>query len=535
MAIHAQSKPLVLVLDIGTTGGRVFLFDSTGEIHGTAYREYTSIYHAANVTDHDPSTWIEAIREGIAELNGSEPEAMARVEAVSVTSQRATIVPVDAGGAALSTAVSWQDKRSVREAKEIEERIGAADIYSRTGLKIDPYFSLPKIMWFRNYKPDIYARASCFLTVHDFVVHALTGQFKTDWTQASRTMLFNINEFEWDREIAARMNIDLNKMPAAYPTGSIAGNVTNKAAARFGIREGLPVVMAGGDQQCAAVGLGAIRPGIVKVTTGTGSFVVAPIRHPVKSAEQKVVCSASAVPGDWVIEAGIFTTGSTYRWLRDFLVSDGSYDLLNEEAGKSAPGAGGILHIPHYAGSAAPYWNPNASGILFNLSLGTKKSDVVRAYLEGICFEVNKNLNIIDGLLAGEKEPGHVKITAVHVSGGLVRFDLFNQIQADIYGLVVIPNKNEQATALGAAMIAFTSLGTFKDLHDAHEAMNQLDMRRMKTSDRSMREIYREMNGLHDAIHEALRKEGIYDRARNIVNQLSMRNANEAFEEQTLK
>ncbi|QYR22790.1 hypothetical protein KZ483_07565 [Paenibacillus sp. sptzw28] len=525
MRYEADSRPLIMVLDIGTTGGRVILFDSAGNIHGTAYREYTSVFHAANVIDHDPATWLDAIREGLAELNRDKPEEIARVSGVSVTTQRATIVPVDESGNPLAMAILWQDKRSVREAKEIGERIGAADIYSRTGLKIDPYFSLPKIMWFRDNKPEIYARTFRFLTAHDYVVHALTGQFKTDWTQASRTMLFNINTFEWDGEIAVRMNVDLAKMPPAYPTGTVAGSVTKEAAVRFGLREDIPVVMAGGDQQCAAVGLGAIRPGIVKVTTGTGSFVVAPIQEPVKSSEHKVVCSASAVPGDYVIEAGIFTTGSTYRWLRDFLASDGSYDLLNELAGMSSPGAGGILHIPHYAGSAAPYWNPNASGVLFNMTLGSKKSDIVRAYLEGICFEVNKNLKIIDALLAGEQEPGHVRITAVHVSGGLVRSDLFNQIQADIYGLVIIPNKNEQATALGAAMIGFTSLKVFKDLLEAHDAMGQLDMQRMRTSDRTMREIYKDMSELHDAIHQALSKEGIYDRARSIVNQLSLRDA----------
>ncbi len=525
MLHDADSSPLVMVLDIGTTGGRVILFDAEGEIHGMAYREYVSIFHAANVIDHDPATWLESIREGMAELNRVKPEELARVCAVSVTTQRATIVPVDEDGKPLSMAILWQDKRSVSEAKEIAEQIGAEDIYSRTGLKIDPYFSLPKLMWFRDNKPDIYKKAYRFLTVHDYIMHALTGEYKTDWTQASRTMLFNINKFDWDPEIAEQMKIDLRKMPDAYPTGTVAGPVTKEAAARFGMREGLPVVMAGGDQQCAAVGLGAIRPGIVKVTTGTGSFVVAPIQHPVKSADHKVVCSASAVPRDYVIEAGIFTTGSTYRWLRDFLASDGSYDILNELAGMSSPGAGGILHIPHYAGSAAPYWNPNASGVLFNMSLGTKKSDVVRAYLEGICFEVNKNLKIIDALLSGEQEPGHVKITAVHVSGGLVRSDLFNQSQADIYGLVIIPNKNEQATALGAAMIGFTSMEVFKDLHEAHEAMGQLDMQRMRTSDRTMRDIYKDMSELHDAIHEALFREGIYDRARNIVNQLSSRNA----------
>lgn len=523
---HPMSgRPLVLVLDIGTTGGRVMLIDSAGEALAMAYREYQSVFHAPTVIDHDPATWLSAIGQGMAELRQTSAELLNRVQAISVATQRATIVPVDKNGVPLTHAILWQDKRSIGEGREIEERLGHELIYERTGLKIDPYFSLSKIMWLRKHKPDIYDRTACLLTVHDYIVHALTGEFKTDWTQASRTMLFNIHEFAWDTVIADKLNVDLGKMPKAYPTGTIAGRVTKTAAERFGLPAGTPVVMAGGDQQCAAVGLGAIRPGIVKVTTGTGSFVVAPVSRPIHSAVQKVVCSASAVPGHWVIEAGIFTTGSTYRWLRDLLDMHGSYDTLNQLAEMSTPGANGLIHLPHYAGSAAPYWNAKASGLLLGLSLGTKRSDVVRAYLEGICFEIKKNLNIIDTLLSGDDEAEHVRLTAVHVSGGLARLDVFNQIQADIYGLIVIPDRTEQATSLGAAMIAFTAMGIFPDLNEAHKAMSMLDMQRMKTTNRAMKDIYEEMGELHHVIYDVLNKEKIYERAKSMTEKLNALNA----------
>ncbi|CAM4245355.1 hypothetical protein L1N85_01840 [Paenibacillus alkaliterrae] len=524
-----QEHALVLVMDIGTTGGRVILMDAKGESHGMAYREYRSIFHAPTVIDHDPTTWINAVVEGIQELKESHANVLQRVRAISITSQRATIMPVDADANPLTHAILWQDKRSIQESREIEARIGREEIYKRTGLKIDPYFSLPKIMWFQNNHPEIYRKASCFLTVHDFMVASLTGEFKTDWTQASRTMLFNINDFAWDRELADRMGIDLGKLPEAYPTGTVAGNVTEAAAVRFGLPVGLPVVMAGGDQQSAAIGLGAIRPGIVKVTTGTGSFVVAPIDHQIHNPEQKVVCSASAVPGKWVIEAGIFTTGSTYRWLRDFLGTDGLYDELNAQAAMSTPGANGVLHIPHYAGSAAPYWNANASGVLFNLSLGTKKSDVVRAYLEGICYETKKNLRIIDSLLSADQDVDHIRLSAVHVSGGLARFDWFNQIQADIYGIVVIPDRTEQATSLGAAIIAYTTLGFYSDLIEAHAAMGKLEMKRMKTTNRATKEVYEEMGELHHALYESLDRDDLYGRAKHMASKFDAVNSIQAI------
>jgi xylulokinase/glycerol kinase len=514
MLEQTSELPLVMVIDIGTTGGRVALVDSEGTIRAMAYREYKSIFHSPIVIDHDPETWLWSIKESAAELRQSVPELFPLLQAVSVTTQRATIMPVDANGKPITHAILWQDKRSVEEAAYIKDTIGENTIFAKTGLKTDPYFSLPKMLWFRNEKPDIFNEAAYFLTVHDYVIHELTGEYKTDWTQASRTMLFNIHTFEWDAELADKLNIDLSKMPLPLPTGTIAGPVTEAAAERFSIPKGLPVVMSGGDQQCAALGVGAIDPGIVKVTTGTGSFVVAPIDKPITSPEYKVVCSASAVPGKWIIEAGIFTTGSTYRWLRDLISEERSYEKLNELALSSVPGANGVLHVPHYAGSAAPYWNAHASGVLMGMSLGTSKGDIVRAYLEGICFEINKNLKIIDSLLQREEDSDHKRLSAVHVCGGLVQFDLFNEIQADIYGIVVIPNTTEQGTVIGAGIVAFTAIGQFDSLQIAHKAMSQLDMKRMKTTNRSLKALYMEMAELHDALYHSLNNNDLYARVK---------------------
>jgi xylulokinase/glycerol kinase len=178
------------------------------------------------------------------------------------------------------------------------------------------------------------------------------------------------------------------------------------------------------------------------------------------------------------------------------------------------PGANGVLHVPHYAGSAAPYWNAHASGVLMGMSLGTSKGDIVRAYLEGICFEINKNLKIIDSLLQREEDSDHKRLSAVHVCGGLVQFDLFNEIQADIYGIVVIPNTTEQGTVIGAGIVAFTAIGQFDSLQIAHKAMSQLDMKRMKTTNRSLKALYMEMAELHDALYHSLNNNDLYARVK---------------------
>lgn len=511
----------ILALDIGTSGARAVLFALDGTPQGTAYREYRSHFRTPTVIDHDPQTWLNAVDAAVPEVlhqTGTAPES---VLAVAVTSQRATIMPVDAEGRPLAPAILWQDKRTLPQCVQIEQTVGAAEIYARTGLRIDPYFSLPKLLWFQQERPELFRRTHRFLTVHDLVIHHLTGRFRTDWTQASRTMLFDVDHLRWDEELASRFGLDAELMPEALPPGAAAGGLTPEAAAWLGLRAGIPVVMAGGDQQAAAIGLGVIAPGLAKVTTGTGSFVVAPVGAPYRDPQRRVLCSASAVAGAWILEAGIFTSGSTYRWLRDELSAAerssaamlglDPYDLLNLEAEQAPPGAGGLLVLPHFAGSAAPYWDPHARGVIFNLALGHKRSDLVRAVLEGIALEVNKNLAIIRSLAAGGDG-----LIEVRVSGGAARSDQFNQIQADVYGSPVVPGQLEQATALGAAILAAVAVGAYPDVASACAAMARLDRGRTRAPDPARHRLYQEVGALHDAVYRALADAGVYEMAARI-------------------
>lgn len=517
----------ILSLDIGTTGTRAMLFDLEGAAYGSAYQEYRSNFLSPTIIDHDPFTWLNAVDVVVPKVMLDTATPRDAVKAVVVTSQRATILPVDGSGKPLAPAILWQDKRTLPQCRTIEATVGNAEVYGRTGLRIDPYFSLPKLMWFQSERPDVYRQAHRFLTVHDLIVHHLTGEFLTEWTQASRTMLFRVDEFQWDEELASRFDLDVRRLPKALPPGSIAGGLTPAAAQRFGLPPGVPVVMAGGDQQSAALGLTVTQPGVAKVTTGTGSFVVAPVDRPYRDPQARVLCSASAVAGAWILEAGIFTTGSVYRWVRDELSSsevDGArrlgldaYELLNLEASLSKPGANGMIMVPHFAGSAAPYWNPLARGVVFNLALGHRRSDLVRATLEGIALEVNKDLSAIDTLM---QAGGSSRLEEVRVSGGAVRSDLFNQIQADVYGRRVVPGKLEQATALGGAILAATAIGAYPDVYAAATAMSTVDPSRTREPDPKRHQLYREMGRLHDAVYRALNDAGVYQLASEVGQKL---------------
>ena len=224
---------------------------------------------------------------------------------------------------------------------------GAPEIYQRTGLQIDPYFSLPKILWIKENEPDVFAAAHKILLVHDFIMHHLTGEFVTDWSHASRTMVFNLKR-KWDEEILRAAGVDAGRCWRAVPSGDRGGAVSAGAARLTSIPEGTPVFAGAGDQQAAAVGLGVVSRGSLCANTGTGSFILA--RSSAGPDEkQRVVCTISAVAGKWLLEAGMYTSGSVYRWFRDHIAEVETarelqidpYDILNEQVATAPAGRPG--------------------------------------------------------------------------------------------------------------------------------------------------------------------------------------------------
>ena len=513
---------LILCIDLGTTGCHAVIFDEKGQQISRSYQEYKSIYLPFRWIDHDPKTWLQAVKKTVKEAVKKIEYDKNCISAVSVTSQRATVIPVDKKGDPLDNAILWQDKRATEETQQLINEYGTEKIYNITGLRVDPYFTLPKLLWLKKNKTEIYNHSFIFLPVQDFIIHFLTGEFKTDWTQASRTMLFNIDELRWDKDLIKSVGIDFNKLPEAVPPGSIISAVNRAASDELGLPKGIPVIAAGGDQQCAAIGLGVVKAGIVEVNTGTGSFVLVNRDKPVKDFNQRLICSASSIAGKWVLEAPIFTTGSIYRWFRDNIGQVSvknqiksridAYQIMNSEAEKEPLGANGLLLVPHFAASAAPYWNPEARGILFGLSLGHKRSSIIRAILEGIAFEIQKNISIMESYTEEIKE--------VRISGGLTRSEIFNQIQADIYGKTVIKTDYEDASILGAAVIATTTIGLYNNINLAVDNMVSVNNLSRKEPNIENYKAYKELSKIHDSLYWSLEKAGIYSKMNKVMELL---------------
>ncbi|NHJ13009.1 MAG: xylulokinase [Candidatus Thorarchaeota archaeon] len=494
----------VLAIDAGTTGVRSMLFTPEGVVKARAYQEFKSLFPHPSWVEQSAHDWWSATCATINSCFQSGGIRPSQVAGVSITNQRETVVPIGADGAPLHNAIVWQDRRTVPQCDWIKKQIPEEEIYSITGLTVDPYFTAPKLLWLKEHQPTIYENTHKFLLVHDYIAFQLTGMTTTDYSNASRTLLFDIEQAKWSDKMLESAGISKEKLPTPLQSGTILGEVSAAASKASGLTEGTHVVAGGGDQQCAALGVGVVRPGSLKCTTGTGTFILAFSKEKRLDASRRVLCSRHVVPGCYVIEASMFTTGSALRWFRDQLGSPekaiaeekgvDAYEVITECAADVAPGSEGVIHIPHFVGAGAPHWNPYARGVFAGLALGHTRHHLIRAILEGVSYEIRTNLEVMKELGISAKE--------MRVTGGAARSETWMQIQADVADIPVIRTEMEEATALGAAMLASLGVGVYDSLVEAADSMVQpLSPLNPRAETRSVYDAgYKRYRALYDAI-----------------------------------
>jgi len=525
--VQNNTTEIILTLDVGTSSIRCLAFSGKGEILANSSYEYAPTYHTNGQVRQSPSDWEDGavhVLSRTAEILGPERRNIA---AVSVTSQRASLIAVDKTGASLYDAIMWHDKTTSPYCPRIAERISMEEMYAKTGLRIDSYFTAPKILWLRDNQPDLYSRAETFLGVQDYVVYVLTGRRVTDYSQASRTLLFNIWEQRWDSAILEALGIEERMLPEVIQPGGIGGKVTAALSSRTGVPEGVPVVLAGGDQQVAALGMGIFDHNTAEVNTGTGSFVITLTDSPVVHPGMKTLCSCSAIPDRWVAEAGVLTTGIVYNWFARELgfwkpeeAGHIDYAEIDRLIQAAPPGSNGLITLPHFKGAAAPFWNQNARGLFFNVTLAHTRGDFARSIIESIALEIGSDIRLLN-------EIPQIDIEKVIIAGGMTSFDLFNQIQADVYGVPVLKNPHTEATSFGAFLSASTGLGHYPTVYQAYEAHAGLQRGSKNISGRSyhpdsrMTGLYKAIGTQREALYRALESNGIYDSIPSLEETLS--------------
>ncbi len=454
----------LLALDQGTTSSRSIVFDLSGRIIASSQREFPQIFPHRGWVEHDPediwNTQLAVAREA---LSKAEADA-ADIYGIGITNQReTTIVWERATGKPICNAIVWQCRRTAEYCDYIKSGELCEDIRRRTGLLIDAYFSATKLKWILDNVEGARERARrgelCFGTVDSWLIFNLTGGkvHATDYSNASRTMLFNINTLEWDDELLRLFDIPRRMLPDVKPSSCIFGET---APELFGAS--IPVAGVAGDQQAALFGQCCFEDGSVKNTYGTGGFMLMNTGSRPVMSENGLLTTIAWGIGDssvsYALEGSVFVCGAAVQWLRDGLglISKASE---TETIARSVENSGGVWFIPAFVGLGAPYWDPYARGALLGLTRGTTRAHIVRAVLESMAYQTADVLELM------ERE-AKVSMTSLKVDGGASANDLLLEIQADLLGTPIIRPGCIETTALGAANLAGLSTGAFSSLSE---------------------------------------------------------------------
>ncbi len=441
-------QPTILTFDLGTSACKVCLWDLQGNLLASADEGYPIHHPRPDWAEQDPADWWRAaVAAGRRCLTGRIVSGLA---AIGLSSQREGVVPLDAAGLPLGRCVIWMDRRCRDQAVRLGEEFGIPFLHHHTGLAPDPNYTACKLLWFREHQPELLERAARFLQPRDFLYYRLTGVPVTDYTLASRTMMFDLRRERWWPDIFRRVGIREEQFPPLHRSVEAPYRLSGEAAAALGLPAGIPVALGGGDRACEAVGAG-LSGGRAVDSTGTATQISMVTDHLPENLG-RVPCGIHAIPGRFLFELGITTTASAMRWLRELTgLSPEEMPLLEREAAASPRGARGLIMFPFLMGARSVRWNPDARGLLLGLSLGHTRGDIARALMEGVGYEAGV---CVEGLHAVGLAP-----TEVVVIGGGARSDLWVRIKADILGIPLLRPRHTEAASLGAALLAARAVG----------------------------------------------------------------------------
>lgn len=472
------NKQFFMGLDIGTSGVKSVLFDDSGNPVASAQQEYHFINPKPSWSEIDPEeVWrktVLATKECVLQSTISPKQ----ITAMGLSVLGETCFPVDEKGDPLYPAIDSQDKRYQGYQVYLDwfdDRFGAEEIYKRTSYALAFIAPALRLLWFQEQRPDIFNRIYKFVSFQDFSLWRLAGKPTIDYSMASRTLLFNVQQKTWIKEFLYEMKVPIEMLSETCLSSQVIGHLTEKAAAEMRLDQNTLVIAGAHDQSCASLGIGGIFEGIASDGTGSVEAITTPTKKPFVSPtlQKKGFSSECHLTNDLYLALGYhLTAGSLIRWYRDQLGkwekeiaardNSSAYDLITKAAQESPPGANGLLVLPHWSGAGTghtPMLNPSSRGAILGLTLSHKKSDLDRAIFEGITYEAR--------LIVESFEESGIPIEAFMVTGGGAKSPFWMQLKADIIGKPMKIPQTSEASAMGAAMLAAIGSGRFANLKEA--------------------------------------------------------------------
>jgi len=508
-------------IDIGTTGAKTAIFDLSGTMVSSGYREYVCDYPKANWVEQDPELLVassmEASREAIAK-SGIDPKAIA---GIGVSAQRSCTIFVDRNGVPVRPMISWQDNRTSAEVDDIKQKFTPGDFYRITGSPLATTWIVTKILWLRKNEPRSWEKVARVVQLHDYALRALgADDFYEDIPDAAFFGLWDTDALAWREEMLGGFGIDKTILPIPKPSGTSIGAVSRETAERTGFAAGTPICVGAGDQNSAVVGAGIVSEGFLSVSMGTGGIAITYLDRPFRDPAGMSMVTNHAIHGKWQLEGLQNGAAGVFRWFRDEIATleketakrekRDPYELINRLIEKTPAGAKGLVFLPYLAASAAPRWNPHARGTFTGLTFAHDRGCVARAFIEGITMEMK---DILRSMLTSG-----ITIDTVRIMGGATKSELWNQIQSDMYNRPVETLKVTDAALLGAAIMAGTGSGHFGGIRDAVSKMVKID-RVYEPREQNAR-LYDELYDVYVRMYEGMEGKDVFARLARIQERL---------------
>ena len=452
----------ISIIDLGTSSIRNSVYNLNGGLVESGKAENPVYYPKPNWVEQDPVLWWNLLKQSYLEFPTSLRE---NIIAISVTSQREGIVPVDKKFEPLDNVIIWLDGRTGEEADYIEKTLGRDTVYNICGLIPHPGWSLSKILWLKKHKPDVYKNAYKFLQAEDYFVSRLSGKAVTDFSIASRTCLLDVKNKKWSDKILSAFDINISMLPELMEPGTLIGNIDFTLAEEFGLNPETQIFTGAGDHQAAAIGCGAVFEGAVSIGIGTSSALSVTLSNPVPDPFKNIILNCAALPGMWEYEPPIWNTGGLVKWFVDNIENNPDhYNDLIKQSTEIPPGSEGVIALPYFSGSGSPRWNPAQKGVFYGLTLAHHKIHLLKALMESVAYEIRLNIESV-------RKSG-VEIRKIILSGGASRNIPLCQIIADVLQMEVEISSEVEASSKGCYILIKANLENTKDYKSIFELIS---------------------------------------------------------------
>lgn len=468
----------LLGVDIGTSGCKVALFRPDGTVVAQATGAYQVDYPHPGWAEQHPDMWWESACACIRQVIGGSGINPADIAGVGVDGQSWSAIAVDKAGRVLAPTPIWTDTRAADICARLREQIPESELFDCSGNPLQPSYTLPKILWYKEHRPEVYEKARWILQSNSYFVYRMTGKASQDLSQGYGLNCFDMRLCCWNLDMARRIGIREELLPPLYPCHEIVGGITTEAAVQTGLREGTPVAAGGLDAACGTLGAGVVKPGQTQEQGGqAGGMSIAIDAY---AADERLILGCHVVPGMWLLQGGTTGGGGALKWLRETCCPDLSFAQMSELAETVSPGSDGVIFLPYMAGERSPIWNPDAKGVFFGLDYSKGRGHMIRAVMEGVAYALRHNLETA--------EAAGASIGALRAMGGSANSQVWTQLKADITGHVIEVPASDTATTLGAAILAGVGTGVYASFEEA--AQRTVKVQRVYKPALKNKEIY---------------------------------------------